>query len=109
MIDHNEEMDFSPDIYTLIDEDGVEQAFELLDVMDLDDDRYFALLPYYDDPEEMLESDGELVVLKAEMVDGEEMMATIDDDQEYERIGNLFLERLSEMFEEEYDEEEIEK
>jgi len=32
MIDHNEEMDFSPDIYTLIDEDGVEQAFELLDV-----------------------------------------------------------------------------
>jgi len=43
------------------------------------------------------------------MVDGEEMMATIDDDQEYERIGNLFLERLSEMFEEEYDEEEIEK
>ena len=109
MIDHNEEMDFSPDIYTLIDEDGVEQAFELLDVMDLDDDRYFALLPYYDVPEEMLESDGELVVLKAEMVDGEEMMATIDDDQEYERIGNLFLERLSEMFEEEYDEEEIEK
>ena len=108
MTEHNEEMDFTPDIYTLIDEDGVEQAFELLDVMDLEDERYFALLPYYDNPEEMLESDGELVVLKAEMVDGEEMMATIDDDEEYERIGNLFLERLSEMFEDEYDEEEEE-
>ena len=108
-MDHNEEMDFTPDLYTLIDEEGVEQAFELLDVMDLEDERYFALLPYYDDPEEMLDSDGELVVLKAEMVDGEEMMATIDDDEEYERIGNLFLERLSEMFEDEYDEEESEE
>ena len=30
-------------------------------------------------------------------------MATIDDDEEYERIGNMFLERISEMFEDEFD------
>ncbi len=102
-MDQNQEMDYTPDIYTLVDEDGVEQAFELLDVMDIEDDRYFALLPYYDEPEKMLEADGELVVLKAELVDGEEMMATIDDEEEYERVGNLFLERISEMFEEDED------
>ena len=33
------DMDMTPDIYTLVDEEGNEQAFELLDVLDLDDNR----------------------------------------------------------------------
>ena len=94
-----DEMEYNPDIYTLIDEDGTEQSFELLDTMELDGERYFALLPYFEDPEEMVEDDGNLVVLKAETVDGEEMMATIDNEEEYEKIGNLFLSRLNDMFE----------
>ena len=96
-----DEMEYNPDIYTLIDEDGEEQSFELLDTMELDGERYFALLPYFENPEEMVEDDGDLVVLKAETVDGEEMMATIDNEEEYEKVGNLFLERLSDMFEDE--------
>lgn len=102
----SEEMDFdySPDIYTLVDEEGNEQQFELLDVMELDGNRYFALLPYFEDAEDALNSDGDLVVLKAEMVDGEEMMASIDDDDEYDRVGNLFLEKLASMYEDELEE-----
>ena len=101
-----EETEYNPEIYTLIDEDGEEQAFELLDTMELDDERYFALLPYFENPEDMMEADGDLVVLKAEIVDGEEMMATIDDEEEYEKVGNLFLERLNDLFEDESDTEE---
>ncbi len=102
----SEEMDFdyTPDIYTLVDEEGNEQQFELLDVMELDGNRYFALLPYFEDAEEALNSDGDLVVLKAEMVDGEELMASIDDDEEYDRVGNLFLEKLASMYEDEMEE-----
>lgn len=102
----NDELDFdlAPDIYTLIDEDGVEQQFELLDVMEIDGNRYFALLPFFDDPAETLDTDGSLVVLRGETVDGEEMMASIDDDDEYERIGNLFLEKLANIYEDELDE-----
>ena len=99
------DMNMNPDIYTLVDEDGNEQAFELLDVMKTENDRYFALIPYYEKPEESLEDDGDLVILKSEIVDGEEMMATIDDDEEYERIGAIFLERLDNMFEDEFDQE----
>lgn len=101
----HDEMDYTPDLYTLSDEEGNEQAFELLDVMELDGERYFALLPFYDDPGEVLEGDGEIVVLKAAEVDGEEMMASIDNDEEYERVGNLFLEKLSQMYEEEMEQE----
>ncbi len=101
-----EMMDYNPDIYTLIDEEGNEQAFELLDVLETEEgERYFALIPYFESPEDSLDDDGDMVILKSQMVDGEEMMASIDDDDEYERIGNLFLERLSDMFEEQEGEE----
>ncbi len=97
------EMEMTPDIYTLVDEEGQEQAFELLDVLELEDERYFALIPYYENPEESLEDDGDLVILKSEMVNDEEMMATIEDDEEYERVGAIFLERLDSMFDDEFD------
>ncbi|MFZ2537304.1 MAG: DUF1292 domain-containing protein [Oscillospiraceae bacterium] len=98
----SEEMDLNPDIYTLIDEEGVEQTFELLDIMELNDERYFALIPYFDDPEAVVEDDGDLIILKSQMDDNnEELMISIDDEEEYEKVGNIFLEKLSQMFEEE--------
>ena len=93
-------------LYTLVDEEGVEQTFEMLDTMEVDGKQYFALVPVYDDPEKQVEDDGELVVLTSEIVDGEEMMASIDDDDEYERIGNLFIDRLNKLFDGEFDEDE---
>lgn len=91
-----------PDLYTLVDEDGVEQTFEMIDVMEVDDERYYALIPYYDDPTKELEADTELVILKAEYDENdEEILASIDNDEEYEKIGNMFLKRIDEMFEEE--------
>lgn len=102
MADENEE--FNPDIYTLVDEEGVEQTFELLDVMELDGERYFALIPYYEDPDSIVDDDGDLIILKSEMDENdEELMISIDDDEEYQRVGNIFLEKLSDIFEEELD------
>ena len=97
----NDDMDMLADIYTLEDEDGVEQQFELLDSMDVGDDRYYALVPYSEDPSAQLVEDTELVVLKSEYdSNGEETLISIDDDEEYERIGNMFLERLNEIYDE---------
>ena len=69
-----EQMYYTPDIYTPVDEEDNEQAFELLDVMELENDRYFALILYFESPEDSLEDDGNLVILKSQMVDDEEMM-----------------------------------
>lgn len=103
-----EKNEYTPDLYTLEDEDGNEKEFELLDVMEYEDEVYYALIPYYENEEELLEDDSEFVVLKAEMVDGEEMLASIEDDDEYEKIGAMFLQRLNEMFEDEADDDELE-
>lgn len=94
--------EMAADLYTLVDEDGVEQQFEMLDTMEVGDDRYYALVPYYDDPTKEIEADTELVVLKSEYDDNnEETLVSIDDDDEYERIGNMFLERLNEIYDSE--------
>ena len=92
-------------LYTLVDEEGVEQTFEKLDAMEVDGKQYFAMIPVYDDPQQQLEDEGELIVLTLETVDGEEYLASIDNDEEYERIGNLFIDRLNKLFDEDYDEE----
>lgn len=95
----SEEMEYNPDLYTLVDEEGVEQTFELLDVMEVDDDRYFALMPYYEDPEDILNDTAELIVLKSQIDENdEELMISIDDEEEYQRIGEMFLEKLSAYF-----------
>lgn len=88
-------------LYTLEDEDGNEKEFEVLGELEYENGIYCALIPYYENPEDLLEDDGEFVVLKREMVDGEEMLCTIEDDDEYDTVGNLFIEMFQEMDEEE--------
>lgn len=96
-------MDMGADLYTLVDEEGVEQTFELMDTYESEDGEvYYALVPYYDNPEEMVEADTELVILRSEEDEnGEETLASIDDDDEYERIGQIFMDRLSDMYDDE--------
>ena len=93
-------VNFDSELFTLTDEEGKAQDFELLDQCEIDGETYYAFVPYYENPEEMPDTDAELVVLKMEEdEDGEESLVTIDDDEEYERIGQVFLERLQENFE----------
>lgn len=102
MADNFDDMSMAADLYTLVDEDGVEQQFEMLDVMDVDDERYYALVPYYDDPTKEIEADTELVVLKSEYDENnDETLVSIDNDEEYEKIGNMFLERINKLYDDE--------
>ena len=110
--------EFLPDLYELEDENGNKQTFELLDAMEYGDEKYYALTPYYENGDEALEDSGDVVILKAEYDENnDEILASIEDDDEYEKIGQMFMERIDEMFEfddeddeldygDEYDEEE---
>ena len=99
--------EYTPDLYTLEDEEGNEQEFELLDVMEYEGEKYFALTPYYgEDHDSLLDDDGEVVILKEDMVNGEPMLVSIEEDAEYEKIGSLFLERLNEIYDEDDEDEE---
>jgi uncharacterized protein YrzB (UPF0473 family) len=86
--------DLSPDILTLEDENGEEHDFEIVDEYDDGDDHYVALVP----EEVEGEDSGELVILKSEYVDDEEFLSLIEDEDEFERISQIFVERLSDEF-----------
>lgn len=91
-------------LYTLEDEEGNEQEFEVLGELEYEDAVYCALIPYYEKEEDLIQDDGEFVVLKKEMIDGEEMLCTIEDDAEYEAVGALFEQQLNAKFEDEDEE-----
>ena len=43
--------DFGADLLTLIDDEGQEHEFEILDVIDDDEGTFYALLPTFEDPQ----------------------------------------------------------
>ena len=95
-LEEMEEIEY--DVLTLVDEDDVEHEFELVDTAEFEDAVYMALVPIYDQPEELLEDSGELVIMKLMEEDGQEFLDAITDEEEYDRVSAFFTERLSDVF-----------
>ncbi len=96
--------DFNPDIVSVVDEEGVTHTFEELDRIETDEGRFIALLPVYDDATEIIDDDGELIILSVnEDEDGEIYLEPIEDEKLFNKIGKIFEERLEDLFE--FDEE----
>ena len=96
------------DIYTLTDDEGNESEFELLGRHDEDGQSYVALAPIEeDDDEEEDDEEGSFIILKVVVgEDGEEVFETIEDDDEFDRIADIFEDEL--MQDIDYDDEENE-
>lgn len=102
-----EEIDAEYDLITLVDDEGEEHDFEMVDALVHGDTEYCALIPIFDDAEEFLQDSAALVIMRIEEEnDGEVFLETIEDDDEYDQVSALFVERLSDDFDilEEYDE-----
>ena len=99
--DENENEDI---IYTLIDEDGKESEFVLIRRIDIDGQSYVAFEPLKKDGDDSDNSDGggededededSFVILKVSEEDGEEIFVTIDDDDEFDRVADIFEDEL---------------
>lgn len=96
--DNVSENKFGNDILTLEDDEGQEHSFTVLDAIDNGENRYLALTPVYDTPEDSLEDSGELIIMRVAEVDGEEFLETIEDDDELDEIADIFMERLEEDY-----------
>jgi uncharacterized protein YrzB (UPF0473 family) len=90
--------EYTPDIVSVVDEDGKEHVFEELDRIETDNGKYVALVPLYDESEQLLEDTGELIILKVDEEDGEIYLSPIEDETEFNEIGALFEERLSAFY-----------
>jgi uncharacterized protein YrzB (UPF0473 family) len=106
-IGNENEMDMEIEIYTLTEDDGKESDFELIGRVDLDGQTYVALAPIDADEELDEDEEGGFVVLKVVEEDGEEVFVTIDDDDEFDRVADIFEDEL--MQDMDYDGEENEE
>ena len=104
-----EDLDFTADIITLTDEEGIEHTFELVDTLEKDGCSYVALITVGEEPEDLLLDDGSLVIMKVTEEDGEEILELIDDDDEFEVISEIFMDRLSDLYEFDDDEDDDEE
>lgn len=91
--------EYGNDLVTVLDDEGNEHQFEVLDAIENDDGRYVALLPVYTDAEAEVEGDGELVILEVVDQDGEDLLVPIEDDDTFEEIAGVFEERLADYYE----------
>lgn len=101
-LDHLDETDDSEcDIISLIDEDGEEHAFEVIDTTEMDGKEYMALLPIYDDPDEAVADSGELVILWVSDEldeDGEPYLEPVIDEDEFDKVAAVFMEHLGDLY-----------
>ncbi|MBQ8349227.1 MAG: DUF1292 domain-containing protein [Ruminococcus sp.] len=91
--------EYTPELFELVDEDGNKKNFELIDAAELNGEQYYAMVPAIED-DDFLNADCDLVILKAIEDNGEEILASIDDDDEFEEVSEFFLQRMQEAFEE---------
>lgn len=86
-------------LVSVLDEEGNEHQFELLDAIETDEGRYVALLPIYTKAEAALEDDGELVILEVINDEGDDLLVPIENDEAFENIADIFQERLEDYYE----------
>lgn len=90
--------EYSPDLITLVDENGQEHDFEILDILEENDKRYYALMPVYENSEDLINNNGEYTILEVIDEDDEEQLAEVEDKELRMRLSHIFEERFNDMF-----------
>ncbi len=96
------EENFGPDFITVTDEDGNDFELELVDTLEHRGITYYAMFPAVEEDEATgepkdVDADDEeygLVIMKGIEENGEELLSTLDSDEELDEVYELFMERF---------------
>ena len=86
--------EFGPSFITLTDEDGNDIELEYVDALEYEGQTYMAFFPAVEDEADEESEDYGLVILKSVMENSEELLSTLDDEAELEKIYELCMEQL---------------
>lgn len=90
--------EYTPDLVTLISDDGEEIEFEILDIIENDEGKFYVLIPYYSNPADAVNDPGEYYIFEVSECDGEEELAEIEDEEKLNRIAEIFEDRYNSEF-----------
>ena len=80
--------------YTLTDEEGNESQFELIGEAEIDGNTYYALTEL---DEEGNQISDEYVVLRVESEGDEDILVSIEDDEEFDKVADFFDDQFSDI------------
>ena len=87
--------EYGANFITVTDEEGNEFELEHLDTIEVQGQTYLAFFPAVQDGEESQnEEEMGLVILKAIQENGEEILSTLDSDEEIDAVYNEFMKEL---------------
>ncbi len=87
---------FGPDFITVTDEDGNEMELEFLDAMEHNGVTYMAFFPAVAEGSDEDSEEYGVIILKSIEENGEELLSTLDSDEELNEVYDLFMEQLFE-------------
>ena len=90
--------EYTPDLITLISDEGEEIEFEILDIIENDEGKFYVLFPYYENPADAVNDPGEYYIFEVQEIDGEEELAEIEDDEKLEKIAAIFEKQYNDGF-----------
>ncbi len=98
--------DENTDLITLVDEEGHEHQFSLVDVVELEERRYALMVPV-EEGRSGDDDEDEAFIFRLETDEkGEDVLVDIDDDEEFERVCAAFDEMDVESGDDEEEEDE---
>ena len=86
--------EYGPTFITVTDEDGREIVLEFIDALEYNGQQYQAFFPAETEGEDEDDPDNGLVILKVFHGDGEDLLSTLDSDEELDAVYDLFMESL---------------
>lgn len=93
--------EYGANFITVTDDDGNEFELEHLDTIEFNGSTYLAFFPAVGEDQEEDEEELGLILMKVIVEDGEEILSTLDSEEETDAVYNEFMKTL---FEEEDDE-----
>ncbi len=105
MHDNGEE---KTDIVVLVDEEGIEHDFALVDRFQLESEEYAILVPvvYSEEGEngEAVDFEDEAYIFRIDSADGEEMLVEVEDETEWNQVASAWEDRVQSI---EYDDDDL--
>lgn len=77
------------EVVTLVDEEGTEHEFTVIDIIEVDGSEYAIMLP-------VDEENNEAIILKFDQdEEGNELLVDIEDDEEWEKVSDAWEEMIA--------------
>ena len=86
--------EFGPTFITVVDDEGQELVLEFIDALEYNGQLYQAFFPAETEGENEDDPDNGLVILKVLRENGEDILSTLDSDEELDAVYDLFMESL---------------